>query len=293
MICPPSDPAPTVDFVDGRTRLYAILGHPIVQVRSPQAITHELRRRGHNAIMLPFDVAPADFDGVFSRLAGIANLDGLIITIPHKVRVRELVDKVGPLAQISGSASVIARTSDEKWVGELFEGMGCVAAIRNRGVTFAGKRVLLLGAGGAGSGIAAEIARQAPATINIDDPDGNKSERLIARIAPLFPATHLAVGRLRLDEIDILINASPVGMLDATQTPVEMRRFPPQLVVADAITEPAPTRLLRTAEESGCLAIYGREMFDSQIVAACDFLLNTRTKPSREVSFESEPPPVY
>lgn len=290
MISPLGPAANTVDFVDGRTRVFAILGHPIEQVRSPQAITYELRRRGHNAILLPFDVAPTAFDDVFRNLLAIGNLDGLIITVPHKIRARELCLRVGPLAEMSGSVSVIARTADDQWVGELFDGMGCIAAIRNRGVTFRGKRVTLLGAGGAGAGIAVEIARQAPDKIHIYDPDGDKIAGLMTRLSSRFPAQSFAAEMPPLDKIDILINASPIGMLDPTRMPIEASRFPSHLVVMDVITDPAPTRLLRTAEDSGCTAIYGREMFDSQIIGACDFLLNIREVAAKDVRFDDHAP---
>lgn len=281
--------AATVDYVDGSTRVYAIIGHPVQQVRSPQAITFELRRRGLNAILLPFDVAPASFDSVMASLIAIGNFDGLIITVPHKIRARDLCSRVGPLAEISGSASVIARTADDKWVGELFDGMGCVAAIRNRGVELAGRRVLLLGVGGAGAGIAVELARHVPAEIHIHDPDSAKAAHVIDRLSTRFPAQTFSAGLPHLDHIDILINASPVGMLDPARMPIEASSFPSHLVVMDVITDPAPTRLLRTAEESGCIAVYGREMFDSQIAGACDFLLDARQVAAKDVRFDQQP----
>ncbi|MCG6206003.1 hypothetical protein LPW26_15230 [Rhodopseudomonas sp. HC1] len=284
---PPS--AATVDYVDGSTRVYAIIGHPVQQVRSPQAITFELRRRGLNAILLPFDVAPASFDSVMANLLAIGNLDGLIITVPHKIRARELCTRVGPLAEISGSASVIARTADDKWVGELFDGMGCVAAIRNRGVDLEGRRVLLLGVGGAGAGIAVELARHGPAQIHIHDPDRAKAMHVFERLSAHFPAQSFSVGLPALDGIDVLINASPVGMLDPDRMPIEASRFPSHLVVMDVITDPSPTRLLRTAEESGCIAVYGREMFDSQIAGACDFLFGARQVGVNDVRFDQQP----
>jgi shikimate dehydrogenase len=255
-------------------------------VRSPQAITYELRQRGLNAILLPFDVAPEAFDELFPRLLAIKNLDGLIITVPHKVRARELSARVGPWAEVSGAVSVIARTADDKWVGDLFDGAGCVAAIRNRGVALGGKRVALLGVGGAGAGVAVELARHAPAEIRVYDPNAARAADVIARVSSLFPTQSFASGPPLLDRTDILINASPIGMLDPTRTPIEATRFPPHLVVVDVITDPAPTRLLRLAEESGCVAVYGREMFDSQIAAACDFLLSARNVAAENVRFD-------
>jgi shikimate dehydrogenase len=76
IITPRPQRAGSVDFVDGHTRLYGILGHPIEQVRSPETVTFELRRRGINAILVPLHVKPADFDEVFPRLLKLGNLDG-------------------------------------------------------------------------------------------------------------------------------------------------------------------------------------------------------------------------
>jgi shikimate dehydrogenase len=171
---------------------------------------------------------------------------------------------------------VIARSADDRWIGEMFDGAGCVSAMLKRGVTLAGKRILLLGAGGAGAAIAGAVARQKPAMLHINEPDAQRSARVAAKLRSTFPETIFSEGLPSLDAVDILVNASPVGMLDETRMPIELDRIPAHIAVMDAIMDPDRTRLLRVAEESGCITVYGREMLDAQISAVCDFLLEAR-----------------
>lgn len=285
-------PAPpragAVDFVSGRTRLYGIIGHPISQVRSPATVTYELRRRGEDAILMPIDIALADFDAVFPQLLKLGNLDGLVVTVPHKNRVAAHVKRMGPMATICGSASVVARCRDDQWVAEMFDGAGCVAAIEHRGVNIAGRHVQLLGAGGAGSAIAVELARKGARTLRIVEPDTARGEDLVHTVRQTYPSTRATLGPSHLHDIDILINASPIGMLDEGAGPIPDDHIPSRVVVMDAIMDPERTRLLRAAEASGCLCVYGREMFDSQIARVCDFLLRARHQLAADVVFHPD-----
>ncbi len=270
--------AGSVDYVSGRTRLYGIVGHPIAQARSPQTVTFELRRRGIDAVLVPLDIAPDVFDEVLPQLMKLGNLDGLVVTVPHKIRVVPHLVKVGPLAKLCGGASILARCRGGEWIGEMFDGMGCVAAIERRGVSVAGLSAQVLGAGGAGAAIAIELARHAVAAVRLVDPQQDRAAALQAAIAAAFPAVKVSVGPSRLDDIDLLINATPVGMLNPAAKPIADDRIPARVTVLDAVMDPDQTLLLKIAEESGCLAIRGREMLDSQIVGACDFLLATRER---------------
>lgn len=84
-----------VDYLSGKTRLFGIVGHPIEQVRSPEMVTAEMKRRGMDAILLPLHVLPDDFDTVLPQLLRLANLDGLVFTIPYKLRACALADEFG------------------------------------------------------------------------------------------------------------------------------------------------------------------------------------------------------
>jgi shikimate dehydrogenase len=287
-----SRPAParagSADFVSGRTRLYAILGHPIEQARSPETVTYELRRRGQDALLVPMDIAPGDFDSLFPQLLKLGNLDGLVVTVPHKTRIPPHVKHLGPMAKICGSVSVLARCRDGEWVGEMFDGVGCVMAIERRGLPVAGKRVQLLGAGGAGAAIAAELARKGVAALRIVEPDRQRGEQVVRALGAAQPSLAVTHGPSQLDDIDLLINATAVGMLDENAAPVDLESLPSSVVVMDAIMDPEHTRLLRTAQARGCVCVYGREMLDSQIARVCDFLLRARQHGLRDFVLHPE-----
>src|SRR5271155_547968 len=88
-----------VKFVSGETRIFAIVGHPIEQVRSPEMITAEMVRRGHKAILIPLDVRPEDFERCLRQLMRVQNLDGLVFTIPFKQAACALASALGEQAR--------------------------------------------------------------------------------------------------------------------------------------------------------------------------------------------------
>ena len=265
------EPSDQVDYVSGKTRVFAIVGHPIAQVRSPEMITAELVSRGHDAILVPVHVLPEDFDACLPQLMRVQNLGGLVFTIPYKVRACALADALGAQAQVVGAINALARGSDGRWRGDIFDGLGCVEAFRRRGIAFAGKRVMLLGAGGAGSAIAAAIGSERPASLVIFDIDGERARLIAAAVAQANPGVNVTAGAPVTRDIDILLNASPVGMLDDARLPLPIAALPRELVVFDAIVKPERTPLIALAEQCGCTTVYGREMMRGQIARMVDF----------------------
>lgn len=260
-----------VDYVSGRTRIFGIVGHPIEQVRSPEMFTASFKARGADAILLPFHVLPDDFDQVVPALMKMPNLDGLIFTIPFKQRAMAYADSIGTNASIVGAINALARQKTGGWRGEIFDGIGCVEGFRQAGIGFAGKRVMLIGAGGAGSAIGVAVAHEGPSSICVFDPDHDRAQDLIRKIGLVDPAIAASFGEPHCEGIDILLNASPVGMLDDARMPIRMERFDPAVVVFDAIVKPEMTPLLVCAEQSGCTFIQGRRMMLGQISKMTDY----------------------
>ena len=261
-----------VDYVSGRTRLFGIVGHPIEQVRSPETFTAEFRRRGLDAILVPLHVLPQDFDALLPQLLRLSNLDGLIFTIPYKLRARALADRLGEQARVVGAINALGRRAGG-WRGDIFDGIGCVEAFRQRGIALTGKRALLLGAGGAGSAIGVALASERPASLRLYDIDPKRAEALAATITRAFPGLSVSAGPPQLDDIDILLNASPAGMLDDARLPIAIEALPRAMTVFDAIVKPETTPLLALAERCGCTMIRGREMMRGQIGRMVDFFL--------------------
>ena len=260
-----------VDYVSGKTRIFGIVGHPIEQVRSPEMFTASFKNRKADAVLLPFHVLPADFDRVVPALMLMPNLDGLIFTIPYKQQAMALADAIGPNANIVGAINALARQAGGGWKGEIFDGIGCVEGFRQRGLSFAGKRVMLIGAGGAGSAIGVAIAHEGPASMRLFDPDSGRARDLMDKIKRVDPAIAIDYAEPDCDGVDILLNASPVGMLDDARMPISVGRFDPKLVVFDAIVKPEMTPLLQLAAASGCTFIQGRQMMLGQISKMTDY----------------------
>jgi len=261
-----------VDFVRGSTRLFGIVGHPIRQARSPEMFTAEFHRRGHDAILVPLHVLPDDFEAALRQLLRLANLDGLVFTIPYKADAVRLASSLGPQARAVGAINALARDAQGGWRGEIFDGLGCVEAFRRRGIAFAGRRVAVVGAGGAGSAVAAAIAAESPHALRVHDLDPARAAALAARVRAVDPAIEVTTGAPDVTQLDVLLNVSPVGMLGDASLPVAADRLPPSLVVFDAVVKPDRTPLLALAEACGCTTVYGREMMRGQIARITDYL---------------------
>jgi shikimate dehydrogenase len=260
-----------VDYVSGRTRVFGIVGDPIEQVKSPEMFTTEFRARGHDALLVPLHFRPEDFDAGVAGMMRLANLGGLVFTIPYKARACAFAAELGPQAQRVGAINALGRARDGRWVGEIFDGLGCVEAFRRRGMSFRDKRVMLIGAGGAGGAIGAAIAGEHPRSIRLHDLDRARAEALAEKIRGIDQRIEVMVASATTDGIDILMNASPVGMLSDARLPLDIERLPRELVVFDAVVVPERTPLITLAEANGCSTVYGREMMHGQRDRMIDF----------------------
>ena len=267
-------PSDEVDYVSGRTRLYGIVGHPIQQVRSPEMFTAAFRARGMDAVLVPLHVAPADFDTALAGLLAVRNLDGLIFTIPYKARALALASTLGREARAVGAINALAR-HDDGWKGEIFDGIGCVVALQRASVEIAGKRLMLLGAGGAGSAVGVAIAHQQPAFMRLHDLDPARAVALRDRIRRVSPETNVEIAAPRVDDVHLLLNVTPSGMLDDGRLPFEASSLPRELVVFDAVVMPEETPLLALARRCGCAVVPGRAMLRGQIDRMVDYFTGT------------------
>lgn len=266
--------AQQVDFIRGSTRMFGIVGDPINQVRSPEMVTWAFHQRGMDAIVVPLHVRSDDFDRMMPALMHLANFEGFILTVPFKARALKFADRVGAQGRLLGSINQLVRRADGGWSGDMFDGMGCVAAFRCRNVWIHGKRLMLIGLGGAGSAIATAMAAERPAFMRIYDLDPARCAQAKDHIEHISPSTEVQIGQPIVDGMDMLLNASPVGMLNDPNLPISASTLPPHLVVFDAITKPEDTPLLRLAIACGCTVIRGREMMNGQIAKLVDGFLD-------------------
>lgn len=264
-------PMNQVDFVNGKTRVYGIVGDPIEQVRSPEMVTWEMQKRDHNAVLIPMHIARDEFDSVMPHIMRMRNLDGLIFTIPFKAQAIALAKTLGPQASQIGAINALKKHSNGAWSGEIFDGMGCVEAFKQRGITLQDKRLQLIGLGGAGSAICVALAYEKPKLLRLFDINAQTTERMAKMVNTISPQTVVEVGLPLAEGIDILLNASPVGMLSDARLPLAVEQFKKELIVFDAIVMPENTPLLSLAQDCGCQVVRGREMMLGQISKIVDY----------------------
>ena len=264
-------PMNQVDFVNGKTRVYGIVGDPIEQVRSPEMVTWEIQKRHHNAVLIPMHIARDEFDSVMPHIMRMRNLDGLIFTIPFKAQAIALAKTLGPQASQIGAINALKKHSNGAWSGEIFDGIGCVEAFKQRGITLQDKRLQLIGLGGAGSAICVALAYEKPKLLRLFDINPQTTERMAKMVNTISPQTVVEVGLPLAEGIDILLNASPVGMLNDARLPLAVQQFKKELIVFDAIVMPENTPLLSLAQDCGCQVVRGREMMLGQISKIVDY----------------------
>src|SRR5215203_3036836 len=105
-------------IVNGRTRLYGTIGDPIEHVASPTFTTEAFRAAGINALVVPIHATASKFEMVMRGLRAIGNLDGLIITLPHKVRTLAFVDHLLDTGRRVGAINALRREADGTWTGD-------------------------------------------------------------------------------------------------------------------------------------------------------------------------------
>lgn len=260
-----------IHTLNGSTRIYIVVGDPIGQAQSPTGVTKALVDRGYNAICIPAHVSSADLRIWLEGVSRSRNVDGVLVTVPHKFSCRELCSTVSERANFLGCVNVMRRNMDGTWHGEMFDGIGYVSAMMKNGFTPSGKRTLLVGAGGAGSAIAYALLVAGVTELAIHDTDVLRRDALVQRLATLSMGL-VRSGCSDPSDFDIIINATPIGMKTGDPYPIDVSKLTPRQFVGCVITAPEVSPLIQFARTVGCQTLTGAEMFSQVCDLAVDFL---------------------
>jgi shikimate dehydrogenase len=251
--------------ISGTTRLYVVLGDPVTQVQSPALMNPLFARLGIDAVLVPVHARPGHLERIVGGLRCAGNVDGIFVTVPHKAAVVRLADRRSQMVEITGSANALRREADGSWYAENFDGLGFVTGLVGAGHDPKGSRVALVGAGGAGSAIAAALLAAGVDRLSVCDPDTAKLDGLRSRLDAHWPGRTVATAEPLLDGTDIVVNATPLGLNPGDPLPFRPDLLPSGSVVADIIMKPRETRLLREAAALGHRVHYGIHMLDGQL----------------------------
>ncbi|MQY06294.1 shikimate dehydrogenase family protein [Actinomadura macrotermitis] len=257
--------------IGGATRLYAVLGDPVAQVRAPALLNPLFAGLGLDAVLVPVHVGAADLAAVLAGLAAVRNLDGLLVTVPHKIAVCGLAGALGPAAAVSGSANALRRRPGGGWYAEDFDGAGFVAGLEAAGHRVRGARFAIAGAGGAGGAIAAAVLTAGAAEVRLHDTDPARPAGIAARLARHWPGRIGPVRAVGERKPDVAVNATPLGLRPDDPLPFDPAGLPAGCVVADIVMRPRDTALLRAAAGLGHPVHHGAHMLDHQVALYRDF----------------------
>ncbi|MFG1287682.1 shikimate dehydrogenase family protein [Xanthobacter versatilis] len=260
--------------LSGATRLYIIVGDPIAQVKSPAGMTAAFLSRNHDGILVPVQVGTGDLGDLLAVSGKLKNLGGVVVTVPHKFGCFSHCAEASDRAAFIGSVNIMRQRPEGGWYGDIVDGLGFVSAAVNAGFDPAGKRALLVGAGGAGSAIALALIDAGVAELAIHDADVARRDALVARLNTLGKGRAVA-GSTDPAGFDLVANATPMGMKEGDPLPLDVTRLAPATHVGCVITQPAVSPLIAAARAAGCPTSTGTEMYFALQEKMVDFLLHT------------------
>lgn len=259
-----------IQEITGHTKLCGLLGSPVGHSISPAMHNEAFQQLGLDYAYLAFDVGT---DNLKTAVEGLRTLGarGFNVTMPDKNLMTELVDKLTPAAQLTGAVNTVIN-DDGVLTGHTTDGIGYMLAAKDAGFDLIGKKMTLLGAGGAATSILVQAALDGLAEIhvfNIRDQFWSRTEALVEKLnaqtsckVTLNDFSDPAVLNESILNSDILTNGTSVGMAPHTENCIikDTSVFRPDLIVSDVIYNPQETLLLKMAREAGCPTFNGMYM---------------------------------
>jgi shikimate dehydrogenase len=271
--------------ISGKTRVCGVIGEPIEHTLSPAMHNAAFQALNLDYVFLAFRVKPAEVESAVNGMRAL-NIRGLNVTMPHKTAIINHLDRVDLSAQIVNSVNTVLN-KENLLFGFNTDGVGAVRALKENGVELKGRKVLLLGAGGAARAIAYALAKEADELAVL-----NRTVKQAQAMAKLLEKSFnkkIAAGSLspndiqtNLQDSDILINATSIGMKPKPdESPVAPKLLRKNLVVMDIIYNPLETKLAKDAKAAGAKVVSGVEMLIYQ--GAASFEIWTGKSPPAEV----------
>ena len=259
-----------IDQVDAATKVFGVAGDPIEHSLSPAIMNAALRRENVNGVFLALHAR-----SLKDLLACVKEIpiQGLAITMPHKQAILSHLDNTDPFTAKIGACNTIVRSADGKLYGFNTDTSGVVRPLEQR-MTLQDAKILVLGAGGAARAAVFGL-RERGAQVSIL----NRSVAAAQKLGRQARARTIKRPDLKKLEFDVIINATPVGMGNTKESPLNAEEIKAKYVF-DMVYDPSETRLLKLAKERGCEVIAGSEMFVHQ--AARQFEIWTGKPAPRE-----------
>lgn len=256
--------------ITGHTRLTGLLGSPVSHSISPMMHNEAFKQLDLDYVYLAFDVSTDNMKQAVDGLRTL-NVRGFNVTMPGKNVMATLCDNLSPAAEIIGAVNTVV--NDEGILtGHNTDGVGYMMAVKDAGHNIIGKKMTLLGAGGAATAVLVQAALDGLSEISvfsIHDQFWGRAEKTVAALnertsckVKLYDFEDESILRREISESAILTNGTSVGMAPNTDRSIitDSSMFHKDLIVSDVIYNPRETKLLKLAKEAGCPTFNGLYM---------------------------------
>ena len=266
-------------LINGHTEVIAHIGFPTHAFKAPMIYNPYFEQQGINALVVPMGCKAEDYPVFLRAIFKLSNVRGALITMPHKVSTLTLVDEVLPAAAIAGACNAVRLGPQGQLQGDMFDGEGFVRGVLRKGVKLQGARVLVAGAGGVGSAIAASLAAAGVAAISLFDVNTAAAEALAGRLREHYPALQVHTGSNDPTGHTLVVNATPMGMNEGDPLPMDVSRIAPGTFVGEVVMRTEMTAFLNAAQLRGCPVQVGSDMLFEQIPAYLEYFNLPTTTP--------------
>ncbi|MBN1801359.1 MAG: shikimate dehydrogenase [Candidatus Lokiarchaeota archaeon] len=261
--------------ISGTTKIFCLIGHPVEHSMSPTMWNAALQELGLDYTYVAFDVESNNLENAIKSMRALG-IKGMNVTIPHKEAVIKYMDEVEEVAMKMGAINTIKNDNGVLKARNTDAG-GALKSLIEAGCKISGKNVLFLGSGGVARSVAYILSNKVNKIILTDIVEKNAlsvaneiKKNMGANIEGKL--ANLEMLKKTINDIDILINATPIGMhpkIDNTPIPKELLHE--DLFVFDVIYNPLKTKLLKEASEIGCKTLGGLDMLVNQGVLAFEW----------------------
>jgi len=258
-------------MITGRTRLIAHLGYPTDGFKAPMIYNPYFETRGIDAVVVPMGCEADSYPEFFRLLFKLSNIHGALITMPHKMSTVDLLDEVTDNVRIAGSCNAVMVRAGGRLVGDMFDGEGFIRSALRKGRVLKGARALVVGCGGAGSAIAASLARAGVAAMALYDSRPQAMTALAERLRSHYASLDVSTGSSDPAGLDVVVNATPLGTNAGDPLPLDVGRIAPSSFIGDVVMAQTVTPFLAAARARGCQTQDGLDMLFEQIPAYLEF----------------------
>lgn len=254
--------------ISGTTTLLGLIGSPVGHSGSPAMHNYSFQRLGIDCAYMAFDIQVEQVKE-FLEAARLLHMRGFNVTMPCKTEVARLVDELSPAATIIGASNTVVNENG-KLIGHNTDGVGFVRNLEDHGVSVKGKKIVLMGGGGAGTAILAQLALDGASQIDVFNRKGANFDKLCEKASlmkEMVPDCKVNVCDLMDEQLlydktascDILVNATNVGMKprEGESLIKDLSVYRENMVVAEIIYNPLETKMMADAKAAGVKTIVG------------------------------------